>query len=172
MRNFASRITLVFFLALPAVFWGQQHGQWSDLNRLKAGRGVEVVESNMKGHGGELVAVTDEALTIRESGSEVSIKRENVARVSTSSGPKRGEHALIGLVVGGAVGAAVGAASGSSTGFLGGSSRGISALVGIAIGAPSGAAVGAVIPAHTTIYRAGPVAKKLQPIGASTPTTQ
>ncbi len=105
---------------------------------------------------GEFLSVTDETLTLQEKGSDVSVNRKDVVRVSTASGARRGEHAVIGLVVGGAIGAGIGAAAGSSHGFLGGSSRGIAALVGIAIGAPSGAAVGAVIPAHTTIYRAAP----------------
>ncbi len=148
---------LAFFLVLPAVLCAQkQKGSWSDLNGLKAGRGIEVVESNMKHHGGEFINVTDEVLTLEEGGSDVSIKREDIVRISTSSAPRRGEHAVIGLVVGGAIGAAIGAASGSSHGFLGGSDRGIAALVGIVIGAPSGALVGAVIPAHTTVCRALP----------------
>lgn len=150
---------LLLFLGIPGALCAQtQHGSWSSLNNLKAGRGIEVIETSMKRHAGDFVAVTDELLTLREKGSDVSLKREDVARVSTSSGPKRGEHALIGLVIGGAIGAGIGAASGSSTGFLGGSSRGIAALVGVVIGAPIGAAVGAVVPAHTTIYRAAPVA--------------
>lgn len=146
---------LLLFLGLPAVVSAQkQKGQWSDLNRLKAGQGIEVIESKMQRHAGEFVSVTDELLTLQEGGAAISIKRDDIVRVSTGSAPRRGEHAVIGLVVGGAIGAAVGAASGSKTGFLGGSSRGITALVGIAIGAPSGALVGAVIPAHTTVYRA------------------
>ena len=147
----------MLLLGLPATLGAQtQQGSWSSLNRLKAGQGIEVIESSMKRQAGEFVNVTDEVLTLKEKGSDVSLKRENVARVSTSSGPKRGEHALIGLVAGGLIGAGIGAASGSSTGFLGGSSRGIAALVGVVIGAPSGAVVGAVLPAHTTVYRAPP----------------
>ena len=150
---------LLFSLGPPAALSAQtQKGSWSDLNRFKAGQGIEVIESNLKRHAGTLVAVTDESLTLQEGGSDVSLKREHVARVSTSSVPRRGEHAAIGLVVGGLVGAAIGAAAGSSTGFFGGSSRGLTALVGVAIGAPSGALVGAVIPAHTTVYRAAPAA--------------
>jgi hypothetical protein len=150
-------LILVFFLGLPAALAGQtQQGSWSHLNRLKTGQGIEVIESSMKRHTGQFVTVTDELLTLKENGSDVSVKREDVARVSTSSGPKRGEHALIGLVVGGAIGAGIGAASGSKGGFL--DTRGIGALVGIVIGAPSGALVGAVLPAHTTAYRAAPVA--------------
>jgi hypothetical protein len=150
-----SSLVLVLFVGLPAALCAQkQHGSWSDLNRLKAGQGIEVIESSMKRHAGEFVTVTDELLTLKESGSDVSIKRENVARVSTGSVPRRGEHAVIGLVLGGAIGAAIGAASGSKHDFFAGSDRGIAALVGIVIGAPSGALVGAVIPAHTTVYRA------------------
>src|SRR5580704_11177315 len=148
-------VVLPLFLGLPAALGAQtQTGSWSDLNGLKVGQGIDVVEFSMKNHGGEFVTVTDEVLTLKEHGSEVSLKREDVARVSTSSGARHGEHAVIGLVVGGLIGAGVGAASGSSTGFLGGSSRGIGALVGVAIGAPVGAGLGAVLPAHTTIYRA------------------
>jgi hypothetical protein len=152
-------LILVLLLGLPAALGAQtQQGSWSNLNGLKAGQGIEVIESSMKRHAGEFVTVTDGGLTLKEKGSDISLKRENVARVSTSSGPKRGEHALIGLVAGGLIGAGIGAASGSSTGFLGGSSRGIAALVGVVIGAPSGAIVGAVLPAHTTVYRAAPAA--------------
>src|SRR5713226_9835945 len=152
-------LILVLLLGLAGALGAQtQQGSWSNLDRLKAGQGIEVIESTMKRHAGNFVTVTGELLTLNENGSDVSVKREDVARVSTSSGPKRGEHALIGLVVGGAIGAGIGAASGSSTGFLGGSSRGIAALVGIVIGAPSGALVGTVLPAHATVYRANPAA--------------
>jgi hypothetical protein len=155
--TFRAGLILAIFLGLPAALWAQkQQGSWSDLRGLKVGQGIEVIESNMKRHGGEFANVSDEGLTLRAKGSDVFVKREDIVRVSTASGVRRGEHAVIGLVVGAAVGAAIGAAAGSSTGFLGGSSRGITALVGVAIGAPSGATVGATIPAHVTIYRSAP----------------
>lgn len=158
-RFMNSRLCLfvVLFLALPSVLWAQDGKRsWSDLNRLKPGQGIEVIGFRMQRHSGKFINVTDQSLTLREGGSELSIKREEIVRVSTSSAPRRGEHAVIGLVVGGGIGAAIGALSGSSHGFLGGSDRGIAALVGIAIGAPAGALVGAAIPAHTTVYRALP----------------
>jgi hypothetical protein len=158
-RITALRCLVLLFVVGPAATVCAQKAKdsWSNLNGLKTGQGIEVIESSMKSHSGEFVTVTDEMLSLQEKGSDVSIKREDVVRVSTSSGPRRGEHAVIGLVVGGGIGAAIGALAGSSHGFLGGSSRGITALVGIAIGAPSGAFVGAVIPAHTTVYRARPI---------------
>jgi hypothetical protein len=151
----------VLFLGIPVALLAQTpKGSWSDLNGLKAGQGIEVIESSMKSHSGQFVAVTDELLSLKEHGSDLSLKRGDVVRVSVSSGSKRGAHAVIGLVIGAAIGAGVGAAAGSSHGFLGGSSRGLTALVGLAIGIPSGAAVGALVPAHSTIYRATPAAAK------------
>jgi hypothetical protein len=145
----------VLFLGFGGALGAQtQLGSWSNLNRLKSGQEIEVIESSLKHHEGKFVTVTEELLTVKENGSDVSVKREDVVRVSTFSGPKRGGHALIGLVGGGAIGAGIGAASGSKTGFLGGSSRGIYALVGVVIGAPSGAIVGLALPANTTVYRA------------------
>ena len=158
-RHVTSRtcLILVLFLGLPAALCAQKtKDAWSNLNLLKAGQGIEVIESNMKSHSGRFVTVTEESLSFQEKGSDVSMKRDNIARVSTGSGPRRGEHAVLGLVVGGAIGAGIGAAAGSAHGFLGGSSRGITALVGIAIGAPSGALLGAAMPAHTTVYRITP----------------
>ena len=150
-------LILVLFLGFPAALWAQkQQGSWSDLRGLKVGQGIEVIESSMKHHGGEFVSVSDDVVTLQEKGSDVSVKREDIVRVSTASGARRGEHAVIGLVVGAAVGAGIGAAAGSGSKAWVGLSEGVGALVGIAIGATSGAIVGAVIPAHTTIYRAAP----------------
>jgi len=159
---------LIVFLGISSIVFAQKQDSWTRLNALKAGQGIEVIDSSMKRYDGEFVMVTDELLTLKQNSSDVSIKRENVARVSTSSGPRRGAHTAIGLVAGAAIGAGIGAASGSNHGFLGGSSRGIAALVGLAIGGVSGAAVGALIPAHTTVYRAAPSAPQ-QPASPQTP---
>ncbi|MFI5070947.1 MAG: hypothetical protein ACHP8A_08655 [Terriglobales bacterium] len=142
-------LVLILCIALPASINAEQ-SSWSNLNRLKPGQGIIVIESGTKHHAGKFVSVTDESLTLNEKGSEVSVKRQDVARVSTSSNPRRGEHAVIGLIVGGLIGAGIGATSKAD--FLG--SRGIGTLVGIVIGAPIGAIVGALIPAHRTVYRA------------------
>jgi len=152
-------LVLVFVLGLPAALCAQkQQGSWSDLRGLRVGQGIVVVESSMKRHDGEFISVADDVLTLQEKGSDVSVKREVVVRVSTASGARRGEHAVIGLVVGGLAGAGIGAAAGSRSKDWVGASEGIFALVGVAIGATGGAIVGAVIPAHTTIYRAAPAA--------------
>ena len=150
---------LVLFLGLPVALCAQKEkGQWSDLRGLRVGQGIEVIESSMKRHAGEFVSVTDEVLTLQEKGPDVSVKREDIVRVTTSSGARRGGHVVIGLLVGAGAGAGIGAAAGSTAKGWVGLSEGVGALVGIAIGATGGAIVGAVIPAHTTIYRAAPAA--------------
>jgi hypothetical protein len=146
---------LVLMLGLPAALRAQTKNQWSELKGLRVGQGIEVIESSMKNHGGTFVALSDDLIILREKDSDVSVKRENVVRVSTTSGARRGEHAVIGLAVGGAIGAGIGAASFSKASYLG-KWRGVGALVGVAIAAPSGAAIGACVPAHATIYRAAP----------------
>src|SRR5580700_10514771 len=152
-------LVLMLFLGLPAALCAQkQQGSWSDLRGLRVGQGIVVIEATMKHHDGEFVSVSDDVLTLQEKGSDVSVKREDVVRVSTASGARRGEHAVIGLVVGGLTGAGIGAIVGSRSKSWIGTTEGIGALVGIVTGAPSGAAVGAVIPAHTTVYRAAPAA--------------
>ncbi len=76
-------VILVLFLGLAGALGGQtQQGSWSNLNRLKAGQGVEVIEFSLKRHAGKFVTVTDELVTIKENGSNVSVKREDVVRVS------------------------------------------------------------------------------------------
>ena len=148
-------LTLVLMLGLPAALRAQTKNQWSELKGLRLGQGIEVIEASMKNHGGTFVALSDDVIVLREKDSDVSVKRENVVRVSTTSGARRGEHAVIGLVVGGVIGAGIGAASFHKASYLG-KWRGVGALVGVAIGGPSGAAVGACVPAHATIYRAAP----------------
>ena len=152
-------LVLVFVLGISAALSAQkQQGSWSDLGGLRVGQGIVVVEASMKSHGGQFVSVSDDVLTLQEKGSDVSVKREDVVRVSTASGARRGEHAVIGLVVGGLAGAGIGAAAGSrSTGWVG-VSEAVGAVIGVAIGATGGAIMGAVIPARTTIYRAAPAA--------------
>jgi hypothetical protein len=81
-----------------------------------------------------------------------------VVRVPTASGARRGEHAVMSLVVGGLAGAGIGAAAGSRSKGWVGASEGVGVVVGVAIGATGGAMAGAVIAAHATIYRAAPAA--------------
>ena len=48
---------LVILIGIPATLGAQeQQGSWSNLTRLKAGQGIEVIEFNMKHHSGKFIA--------------------------------------------------------------------------------------------------------------------
>src|ERR1700685_1560035 len=60
----------VCLLGIPGALAAQTaKSSWSHLNGLKAGQGIEVIESSMKRHAGEFVNVSDEVLTLQEKGS-------------------------------------------------------------------------------------------------------
>ncbi len=71
-RTSQACLILAFLVGLPVAFCAQkQKGSWSDLNGLRAGQGIEVIESSMKSHSGEFVTVTDEFITVKEHGYRV-----------------------------------------------------------------------------------------------------
>lgn len=61
---------------------------WAALNALHAGQRIEIIETNLKKHSGTFSTVTDEAIQLREGGSDVGIRKEDVMRV-TLHGPMR-----------------------------------------------------------------------------------
>ena len=63
MRRVLSALML---FGIPAALVGQTpDGSWSNLNSLRAGQGIEVIESSMNRHAGEFISVTDELLTLK-----------------------------------------------------------------------------------------------------------
>ena len=100
---------------------------------------------------------------MKENGSDISVKREDVVRVSTTSVPKRGEHAGRPCCPWpGYPGANIGAAAGSSHGFLGGggSWRGVGALIGGSGLVLQSEQLSAPSSSSTTVYRAPPDAAR------------
>jgi hypothetical protein len=82
----STRLSLILFLGLPATLWAQKaKDSWSNLNGLKAGQGIEVIESSLKHHGGEFVSVSDDVVTLQEKGPDVSIS----VKTSSASQPLR-----------------------------------------------------------------------------------
>ncbi len=80
MRKFALTAILLG-MSLPSRAQTTQ-ASWEALNTLHAGQRIEIVETNLKKHKGTFSTVTDEALQVREGGSDVGIKKENVMRDS------------------------------------------------------------------------------------------
>ena len=123
-----------------------QESQWQDLNQIKSGTRVQVVEQSLKSTSGRLVRVSEKDLTLKVENNEVVIPQERVYRVSVA-GRNRKRNLLIGLAIGGGAGAGLGAAA--------------SRVVGNAVIAPAiagwagiGAGIGAICPSAKTVYRA------------------
>ena len=153
MRNL---LLLLCVLALPCVSSAQSNqSSWGNLNTLRPGQKIEVVETNLKKDTGTFATVSDDAIRINESGGEQTIPRANVMRLTLRHNKHRLRNTLIGAAVGAGAGAGIGAACSSSQSFcIDALGRGGSAGIGAALGFLGGAAVGAVIPSHPTLYRA------------------
>jgi hypothetical protein len=154
MRKFAL-IAILLGMSLPSRAQTTQNS-WEVLNTLRAGQRIEIFETNLKKHKGTFSTVTDEALQLREGGSDVGIKKENVMRVILLDKSHRLRNVLVLGAIGAGAGAGIGAAStrcsNSSDAFCG-LGRSIAVGLGGVLGLAGGVGIGAAIPSHPTIYR-------------------
>jgi len=104
-------ITLML-LVTPIVSRAQKlENSWEALNALHAGQKIEIIETNLKKHNGTFATVTDEAIQLREGGSDVGIRKENVMRVTLLDKSHRLRNAFIMGGIGARAGAGIGAAA-------------------------------------------------------------
>lgn len=142
---------IFFAVFFPLLAAGQaSQDSWDSLKQLQVGQKIEVVDMSLRSVKGSFTGVSDAAISIHTGGTEVSLERAKVLRVSARGG-KRGRNALIGLAIGAAAGAAIGAAQGRKTLSL---SKGQEVALDILICGGIGAGVGAAFPGSRTIYRA------------------
>lgn len=153
-----SLLLIVCVLAMPCVSSAQSNqSSWGNLNTLRPGQKIEVVETNLKKDRGTFAAVSDDAIRINEPTGEQTIPRASVMRVTLRQNKHRRRNALIGALVGGGAGAGIGAGVGSATDngtFFRGLGTDIGAVLGLGIGLVGGTITGAAWPSHPTIYRA------------------
>jgi hypothetical protein len=145
-------------LGMPVLSQAQTNrNSWDALNTLHAGQRIEVVETNLQKHNGTFLTVTNEAIRLRERGSDVGIKKQDVMRVTLLDKSHRLRNALILGAVGSGLGTVIGAAattcSSTSTFNFCGVGRGAVIGIGAVAGLAGGAGVGAAIPSHPTVYR-------------------
>ena len=155
MRNL---VLIAILLEMPVLSHAQTNrNSWDALSALHAGQRIEVVETNLKKHKGTFSTVTDEAIQLRESSSDVGIKREDVMRVTLLDESHRLRNAFIFGAGGGGAGAGIGAAAtrcSSPSGLFNSCDfRGIAIGIGAVAGLMGGAGIGAAIPSHPTVYR-------------------
>jgi hypothetical protein len=126
-----------------------QESQWQNLDQIKAGTKVEVVEQSLRSTSGRFVRVSETDLTVLDlQRREVVLPRDQVYRV-TVSGKNRKRNTLIGLAAGAAGGVAWAIAMRNTENWSGGDSAG---LIGGCAGI--GAGIGANLPVTKTVYRA------------------
>jgi len=131
---------------------------WNNLQQLRVGQKIEVVDTNLKKHKGTFLSFSDEAISLRVKKQEVAVQREDVFRVSLRKKSKRLRNALIGMAIGAGAGVAAAEISirASEPGFF--SERDfwqVPYVVLVSAGIAVGAGVGATFPpGYQTIYRA------------------
>lgn len=142
--------SLLFLTFIPALAFAQAgEGSWKNLQQLRVGQKIQVVEKGLKQHNGTFIGFSDESISLRVGNDQVGVRREDVLRVSNRQQSKRLQNALLGAVIGAGAGLGVSLVLLSKGDFLAGETLGMF----VPIGAGGGAAIGAAIPGYQTIYR-------------------
>ncbi len=145
----------MFSVSLPAQETGEH--SWENLQQVRVGQKIEVVDTNLKKLKGTFLSFSGEAISLRVGKDEVGVQRPNVLRVSLRGRPKRSTSAIVGAAIGALVGVGVGALAATRYGSGDPGSESFIVFLGTTIGAGAGAGVGAAVPfvpSYRTIYRA------------------
>lgn len=125
---------------------------WQNLQRLRAGQKIDVVDQKLKTHRGEFSSFDEGGITISLKDGPQRVARADVFRVSSRESSKRLRNAAIGAAIGAAAGLAIGAPLDYR--FSNEGREHIAKTLFIPIGAGVGAAIGSAFPGFETIYRA------------------
>jgi hypothetical protein len=129
---------------------------WENLRQLRSGHEIQVVEMGLGSQEGKFLGLSEQAISFRVQDREVSVRREEVLRVSLRGGHPRLRNLLLGMLAGGGVGLAVGAGQDGKYNCADPSNDYCyHKFAGGVIGLGIGAAAGALLPARPrTLYRA------------------
>jgi len=153
---------LICIMTIPSASRAQsKQASWQNLNAIQAGREIQIVEMNLTKDSGELVSVSDTAISLQASSGPETIQRQDVRSVTLLKHADRLRNTLIGAAVGLGAGAGIGAATYRkcapnpqvSFSCFGDFGRGPQTAVGAVIGLAGGAIIGVIWPSHKTIYR-------------------
>ena len=143
-------VTTIFSVSLPAQKVGKH--SWENLQQVRVGQKIEVVDTNLKKYKGTFLSFSEEAISLRVKKEEVGVQREDVFRVSLRGRPKRSTSALVGAAIGALAGLALSAVA-AETQCGRGCMRGMATVMGAGVGAGVAAAV-PFVGGYRTIYRA------------------
>jgi hypothetical protein len=109
MFCFRLALPLLGLLSSPWILVAQNPA-WNSLKQLTPGQQIRVALSDKKSYRGEFQAVTDDAIVLRANGTDQTLPRQSIQRVSSRRPSHRGRHALIGAAIGAGAGLGTGAA--------------------------------------------------------------
>ncbi len=148
------RLLWLCLLGIPCASVAQSgQSSWTNLNGLRAGETIQIVEMNSKKLTGVFESVSDSAISIKDASGDVSVQKQDVRSVKLMKNTHRLRNTLVFGGVGAGGGAIVGAFVGKSNskGFNI-ISTGDVAAIGALGGGLIGSIVGALLPSHTTVY--------------------
>ncbi len=141
-------VLFVLFFVSQLGFAREKKDSWENLNRLRLGQKIEVVDLQSRSLQGTLLSFSEERISLRVGQDEVPVQRANVLRV-VSRQPKRLRDAAIAAAIGVGAGLAIAIPIWITEGAT--VSPGI---LGPLIGGGAGAGIGAAVPLGSrTIYR-------------------
>ena len=127
---------------------------WNNLQQLRVGQKIEVVETNLKKHKGTFLSFSEGAISLRVKKDEVGVPRVNVLRVASLDRSKRKRNILLGVAIGAGLGVLAGVGVSYATLDEGDESKAAALIVGFSgAGAAALGAMGASS-GYRTIYRA------------------
>ncbi len=150
-------LVLLCLMGIPCASVAQSGpSAWSNLNGLRSGQKIQIVETNSIKHTGAFESVSSSAISIRDATGEASIQRQNVRIVKLMENHHRLRNTLIltgtGAGAGAIAGFALGEAQNKGSNEFKIITTGEIAAAGTLGGAFVGAIVGALLPSHDTIY--------------------
>lgn len=149
MRRF--HVAILFAVLAPALGLGRAGKQsWENLNQLRVGQKIEVLDMNSsRSLNGTFLGFSEEAISLRVGGGEVAVPRANVLRIRLRQ-PRRSRNAAIGAAIGIGVGLAIAIPLSAVEG-----ATAAPAILALVIGGGAGAGAGAASPLGSrTIYKA------------------
>jgi hypothetical protein len=149
---------LACILGISCVSQAQgKSASWENLNKLRAGDRIQLVQTNSTKVSGDFLNLSDAAISVQAKAGTQIIQKQDLASVKLMKNKHRLRNALIVGGIGAGVGAGIGAAEhhgcpSSQTFCLDIGGRSLPAGVGAVVGLLGGAVVGALLPQHETVY--------------------
>jgi hypothetical protein len=139
---------LICVLGTSCTLWAQNNpASWQNLNSVRVGEKIQVVERNSTKISGTFLNISDGAISVQQEAGSQAIPRQDVVSVKLMKNRHRLRNTFIGAAIGAGAGAAIGAAW--NNGFI---ARGVVAAVMAGVILVPGTIVGALVPDHTTVY--------------------